>query len=70
MMAFLNVLSTAGGWRCPKDRIILKLLNDMADTVNGEKHIDSNRRQPFLVKNVARFDNQGDVYYSPDSAFS
>ncbi len=47
----------------------LELLNDMADTVNGEKHIDRHLLAAVSGEKAARFDNQGDVYYDLISAF-
>lgn len=47
----------------------LELLNDMAEAENGIKHIDKSLLAAVSGERVARFDNQGDVYYDLISAF-
>ena len=47
----------------------LELLNDMAEPLNGVKHIDKSLLAAVTGERVARFDNQGDVYYDLISAF-
>ncbi len=47
----------------------LELLNDMAEPQNGIKHIDKSLLAAVTGERVARFDNQGDVYYDLISAF-
>ncbi len=47
----------------------LELLNDMAESANGIKHIDKSLLAAVSGERVARFDNQGDVYYDLISAF-